>query len=89
MRPRTSFVVAGVSLGFVGFYLVVIGGCPFFALFPPILVGTPCELSQTGSIGLIFGVAGGSLVIAAEIARRLKSTGTSQEPSSASDADNE
>ena len=89
MRTRTYLVVAGVVLGFVGLDLVVIGGCPFFVLFPPILVGTPCELSQTGSIGLILSVAGGALVIAAEIAQRLKSAKTDQEPSSDSDEDNE
>ena len=78
-RGRTYLVVCGVSFGFIGLFLVASGGCPFFALFPPILVGTPCELTQTGSIGLIFGVAGGALVIAVEIARRLKPTGTDRD----------
>ncbi len=89
MKTRTYLVVAGVVLGFVGLDLVVTGGCPFFVLFPPILVGTPCELSHTGSIGLILSTAGGALVIAAEIAQRLKSAKTDQEPSSDPDEDNE
>ena len=79
-RGRTYLVVCGVSFGFIGLFLVASGGCPFFILFPPILVGTPCELTQTGSIGLILGVAGGALVIGVEIAQRLKPTGTDREP---------
>jgi len=79
MRGWTYLVVCGVSLGLIGLYLVVSGGCPFFALFPPILVGTPCELTQTGSMGLVLSVAGGALVIAVEIARRLKPTGTDRD----------
>src|SRR5207245_4850903 len=68
MRSRTYFVLCGVSFGVVGLFLIVSGGCPFFPLFPPIAAGTPCELTPTGSIGLIFGATGGVLVIAVEIA---------------------
>ena len=89
MMGWTYLVVCGVSFGFIGLFLVASGGCPFFILFPPILVGTPCELTQTGSIGLILSVAGGALVIAVEIAQRLKPAGTGREPLSASDVDKE
>ena len=89
MRGRTYLLACGVSLGLIGLFLIASGGCPFFILFPPILVGTPCQLTQTGSIGLILSVAGGALVIAVEIAQRLKPTGTDREPLSASDVDKE
>ena len=89
MRGRTYLIVCGVSLGLIGLFLVASGGCPFFILFPPILVGTPCQLTQTGSIGLILSVAGGALVVAVEIAQRLKPTGIDREPLSPSDEDKE
>jgi len=89
MRGWTYLLVGGVSLGLIGLFFVASGGCPFFILFPPILVGTPCELTQSGSIGLILSLAGGALVISVEIAQRLKPTGTDREPLSASDVDKE
>jgi len=53
------------------------------------LVGTPCELTQTGNIGLILSVAGGALVVSVEIAQRLKQTGIDRELLSPSDEDKE
>ncbi len=78
MKGSTYLLIAGVGFGFIALFLIASGGCPFFLLFRPILVGTPRELSQTGNIGAIFGVAGGALVVAGEIRRRRKSTATSR-----------
>jgi len=63
MRVSIFLTVAGVCLGLIGFLLIISGGCPFFSLFPPVLVEAPCELTQTGSIGLILGVLGGAIVV--------------------------
>jgi len=87
MRSRTYLVVCGVSFGVVGLFLIASGGCPFFPLLTPILAGTPCELTPTGSIGLVLGATGGVLVIAVEIAQRLKPTENNREPSSGTDKD--
>jgi hypothetical protein len=87
LKGSTYLLIAGVSFGIIALFLIASGGCPFFPLFPPILVGTPCELSQTGNIGVIFGVTGGALVVAGEIRRRRKSTATYPEPPNSSDED--
>jgi len=89
MRGRTYLLVCSVGLGLIGVFLAASGGCPFFPLFTPILIGTPCELTQTGSIGLILSATGGALVIAVEIAQRLKPTGTDREPLGLPDEDKE
>ncbi len=75
MRFRWTYLTAvGVIIAVFGM-LAILPSCPLFALFPPFVVGEPCDLSGiTGMAGLTMAFTGAGLVLFAEIARRLNPT---------------
>ena len=53
--------------------LAVLPGCPYFALFPPIIYGR-CDVSSlAGETGFVTAVAGTILFTSGEIGRRMSS----------------
>ncbi len=75
MRFRWTYLeVVGVILAGFGI-LAILSSCPLLVLFPPIVVGEPCDLSGVaGMVGLVMALAGAGLFLAGEIGRRLKPT---------------
>ncbi len=70
MRFRWAYLTAlGVMIAVFGMG-AILPSCPLFVLFPPFVVGEPCDVSSiTGVAGLTMAFAGAGLVVCAEIAR--------------------